>query len=101
MCKCGVLTCSVILEVSSDGISPAQAEELANLLSEQSGAFTLEIIEVTAVSDESDSDSGGLSTPAIIGIAVGGSVIALFLVVLLSAVLVMCMKNRRVDRKYM
>ena len=86
--------------MSSDGISSAQAEELANLLSEQSGAFTLEIIEVTAVSDESDSDSVVLSTPAIIGIAVGGSVIVLVLVVLLSGIFVMCMKNRRVDRKY-
>lgn len=80
--------------MNGDSISAAQAQELASLLSDQSSAFTLEIVEVT-VSDSDSDDSGALlSSPAIIGIAVGASVIGLVLILLLSAILVMCLVNR-------
>lgn len=94
-----MFTYRVVIQLSSDGISAAQAEELANLLSEESGTFTLEIVEVTVVSDESGSDSDVLSKPAIIGIAVGSSVFILVLIILLSAILVMCMKNKSMNHK--
>ena len=79
--------------MSGDGISAAQAQELASLFSGQSSAFTLEVVEVT-VSDTDASDSEALSSPAIIGIAVGASVVGLIVTLLLSVILVMCITNR-------
>jgi uncharacterized protein (DUF2062 family) len=62
----------------------------------------LEIVEVNVRESESD-DSGAplLSTPAIIGVAVGAGVIGLVLIILLSAILVVCVmnKNRRTRRQ--
>ena len=89
----------MVIQLSGDSISSAQAEELANLLSEESGSFTLEIVEVT-VSDEDDTEAKVLSDPVIIGIAVGASVIGLILVLLLTAILVMCVVNRRSKYKH-
>ena len=83
----------VVIQLSSDGISAAQAQELANLLSDQSSALSLEIVEVT-VSDDDGDGSGALSSTAIIGIAVGASVIGLTLILLLSAILVVCIVNK-------
>ena len=81
--------------MNGDSISAAQAQELASLLSDQSSAFTLEIVEVT-VSDSDSDDSGALlSSPAVIGIAVGASVLGLMLILLLSGILVMCIVNRK------
>ena len=77
------LSCSIVIQLSSDSISAAQANELARLLSEGSGAFTLKIVEVTV----SDDDDGVLSGPVIIGIAVGAGVIGLILIILLLACL--------------
>ena len=84
-----------MIQLSSDGISAAQAQELANLLSDQSSTLTLEIVEVTVSDDDDGDDSGAaLSSPAIIGIAVGASVVGLILILLLSAILVVCIVNR-------
>ncbi len=88
--------CRVVIQLNGDSISAAQAQELASLLSDQSSAFTLEIVEVN-VSESDDSGTPLLSTPAIIGVAVGAGVIGLVLIILLSAILVVCItnKNRR------
>ena len=80
--------------MNGDSISAAQAQELASLLSDQSSAFTLEIVEVTVSDSDSDESGALLSKSAIIGIAVGASVLGLVLVILLSAILVMCIVNR-------
>ena len=86
----------VVIQLNGDSISAAQAQELASLLSDQSSALTLEIVEVTVSDSGSDSDDDGalLSSPAIIGIAVGASVLGLVLIILLSAVLVVCVVSR-------
>ena len=84
----------VVIQLSGDSISAAQAQELASLLSDQSSAFTLEIVEVTVSDGDSDDSEALLSSPAIIGIAVGASVIGLVPIFLLSAILVMCLVNR-------
>ena len=84
----------VVIQFNGDSISAAQAQELASLLSDQSSAFTLEIVEVNVTESESDDNGALLSTPAIIGIAVGASVLGLVLIILLSAILVVCVVNK-------
>ena len=101
LCYHNTFNLRVVIQLNGDGISSAQAQELANLLSDQSSSLTLEIVEVTVSDSGSDDDGEILSSPAVIGIAVGASVVGLVLILLLSAILVACIvnRNRRIHRQ--
>ena len=86
-----------MIQLSGGGISPDQAQELASLFSDVSGAFGVDVVEVT-VMDNEDDDSGELDI-GVIGISIGTTVVGLLLIVLLLVSLVcimrQCTKGRR------
>lgn len=81
-----------MIQLNGDGISSDQAQEIASLFSDVSGAFGVDVVEVT-VMDNEDVDSGQLADIVIIGISIGATVIGLLLIVLLLVSLVCIMRQ--------
>lgn len=86
-----------MIQLSGDGISAAQAQEIAALFNQVSAAFGVDVVDVT-VRDNEDDDNRVLSQPVIIAISVGAGVAGLVLVLLLSATLAACFVRRNTRR---